>query len=91
MATKRQPAKKAAAKTKVEQPTPTSYDPRKNYKWSQEHQFKLDGIGFAVLINQALIRKQEILKELEAIAVLESLLKDAVEKGDIVEAELPKE
>ena len=63
-----------------------TYDPKKQYKWELDDEFKLNGNEFGLLLNtfRAILKKpeaQEVLLANQANNVIEEVLKRSVEDG----------
>ncbi len=67
--------------------TKVEYDPSKTYTWDPTVEFTLKGPEFGFMINALTDKKQELLKQLQIISLLEAKLKEAVENGDAVARE----
>jgi len=72
------------------EPTKPVYDPSKNYGWSQETIFELNGQEFGAILNtlRAIVTKpetQELLKLVQSSTVLERVLARGVEAGIVKE------
>lgn len=61
------------------------YDATKNYKWNPEDTFVLSGQEYAFMFNTLMLKKTELLAQLEVLNVLESKLQKAVDEGVAVE------
>lgn len=71
------------------------YDPNKNYKWTPEDKFEFGGEEFGRILNsfRAILGTQEaqnIVNVYEANRVMETKMKEYVEKGVIKEQEPPQ-
>lgn len=73
-----------------------TYDPSKQYAWEKETEFTFKGVDFSILYNNISgfmgddsINPRGILKLADAFAVIQKLLVQKVESGEIKEA--PKE
>lgn len=73
----------------------TKYDPNRTYTWTPETKFEMDGEQFGAILNafRAILSTPEanaIFQISRTNQLVEKILADAVEKGDVIEAPEPK-
>lgn len=79
------PLKKVAPKKQVK--TPAAYDPSKNYLWTPEDTFTLDGKEFAQLYNGLAPLANLLAPALHGFSVLQAKFEQGVAAGVIKEQE----
>lgn len=80
--------KVAQAKNRVK--TAPVYDPTKPYKWEPTDEFVFSGQEFGYMYNSLMVKKAELIQQLDMLTLLEAKLKKAVEDGVATEQESPK-